>query len=179
MIFVITVVKMLWIMRCKWESLQQIFTSMMTNITVDIGIDHTKPLSVWFLPQYQSQIKGFFQWPAPDTLMQAALSVPLSTMANWPIRLQHYCQLTKGKKLSWFIRLVNLLPLPFNFGWSAFADFTSVFVACPCCSALSFQTTLAFGGTFLDFCELLTPLLPFWGLFNLCVYQKYSIQFSL
>ena len=41
---------------------QQILTAVMTNLFVDKRIDHAKPLSIHFLPQYRHQIKRFIQF---------------------------------------------------------------------------------------------------------------------
>ena len=68
---------------------------------VDKKKDHAKPLSICFLSEYRRQlilsVRVIHVWKLIealcDTLMRAALSVLLSTTANWPIGLRHYCQL--------------------------------------------------------------------------------------
>ena len=72
---------------------QYILNIVATNIVVDKITDQAKTLSVCLLPHYGHNIKQFFQCVTTAwTLTRAALSVFLSTKANWPSRLRHYCQ---------------------------------------------------------------------------------------
>ena len=67
---------------------QQILTTVMRNIiiTKSAGTDHANHCGFVL---YHNSVHD----QDCDMLMQAGLSVPLLTTANWPIRLQHNCQL--------------------------------------------------------------------------------------
>ena len=79
--FVITVVKMLWTHVMGQVNAQQILTTVMRNIIVtkSAGTDHTNHCGFVF---YHNSVHD----QDCDMLMQAGLTVPLLTTANWPFR---------------------------------------------------------------------------------------------
>ena len=72
---------------------QEILTTLVTNIVVAKNKDQTTIDSFFY---HNIDVKILFlsvRDTLRDTLMRTALSVLLSTIANWPIRLRHYCNL--------------------------------------------------------------------------------------
>ena len=61
-------------------SLQQILTSVMTNIFVDKSTDNNEPLSICFLPQYSTPKKVFISERDQNhnSKNEQALSIPFS-----------------------------------------------------------------------------------------------------
>ena len=77
MIFVITVVKVLWTHEAHP---QHILTNVMLNIIVDKSTDNAEPLSICFLPQYSTPKKVFISEHDQnhDTKKEQVLSITFS-----------------------------------------------------------------------------------------------------